>query len=210
MKALRVRETPTPRLPGLLAAGLAALLVATAGPVLARSSDRNQPMEIDAGRTNYSINESQPTVLSDGVHIVQGTLDIHSSRAEIRQRNGEPVRVVLTGSPVKLDQELDNGSPMNATAARIEYNLVDEVLVLTGNVHITQPDNSLASERVVYNMRTGQVTGGGDGAGRVHLRILPKNGAADAGAGGDADAGDDAEDTSRPAAQDADAPPEGG
>ena len=45
------------------------------------------------------------------------------------------------------------------------------------NVDIQQPRGSLAGERVVYNMSTGQVTSGGQGNGRVKMRILPKTGA---------------------------------
>ena len=40
---------------------------------LARTSDRNKPMDIDAGRSDYSMDDSRPTTLSGGVVITQGT-----------------------------------------------------------------------------------------------------------------------------------------
>jgi lipopolysaccharide export system protein LptA len=102
-------------------------------------------------------------------------LRINASRADITQRNGDPVRAVLTGSPVKLSQQLDNGTPMNAAASKVDYDLHADIVVFTGNVSIQQPSGSLSGQRVVYNMKTGQVTSGGQGSGRVKMRILPRN-----------------------------------
>ena len=45
----------------------------------------------------------------------------------------------------------------------------------TGNVAITQQRGTLNGERVVYNMKSGQVESGGSGNGRVKMRILPKS-----------------------------------
>ena len=162
-----------------LPASLLALLLVAAAPsiALARSSDRNQPMDIDAGNADYSMNESRPTVLSGGVIIVQGTLRIDANRADITQRDGDPVRAVLTGGPVKLNQQLDNGTPMSAVASKVDYDLTTEIVVFTGSVSIQQPSGSLSGERVVYNMKTGQVNSGGQGSGRVKMRIQPKNAA---------------------------------
>lgn len=156
---------------------LALLLVLVLAPAsaLARTSDRNKPMDIDAGRSDYSMDDSRPTTLSGGVIITQGTLEIRADQAVIHSANGEPVRVVLTGSPVTLKQELDDGRPMNAVAKKVDYDLKTEIVVFTGAVNIRQPTGSIAGERVVYNMKTGQVQGGGENAGRVKIRIEPKN-----------------------------------
>lgn len=159
------------------ASALALLLALVALPpaVQARSSDRNKPMDISADETDYVLDDRRPTVLTGNVAITQGTLDIRARRAEITQRGGEPTRAVLSGNPVKLDQQLDDGTPMSATAAKVDYDLTTEIVVLTGNVILRQPRGSLSGERVVYNMRTGQVQSGGKGEGRVKMRILPRN-----------------------------------
>lgn len=158
------------------ACGLAVLL-ALANPQSAdaRSSDRNKPMLIDAGQTSGTLDDSTPTVLSGGVTIDQGTLHVEAAKAVLSTAGGEVSSAVLTGEPAQLEQELDDGTPMTAVADRIDYNMRTEVVVLTGNVVIEQPRNSLRGDRVVYNMRTGQLTSGGEGAGRVRMRILPKN-----------------------------------
>lgn len=142
---------------------------------LARSTDRNQPMDIDAGQQKGSLDDRTPTVLSGGVTIVQGTLNVVADQAVITTTGGDISRAVLTGRPAKLKQQLDDGTPMNAAANQVDYNLRTEVVVFTGNVNIQQPRGSLSGERVVYNMKTGEVTSGGQGSGRVKMRILPRN-----------------------------------
>ena len=142
----------------------------------ARQSDRNQPMDIDAGHTEGTLDNRSPTVLSQGVIITQGTLHIESDRAEIHVRDGDIDRAVLTGSPVQMRQEMDDGSPMHARAQRVDYNLASDVITLTGNAHIEQPRGTIAGQRIVYNMVTGQVeSGGGGDQGRVKMRINPRS-----------------------------------
>jgi len=143
----------------------------------ARSSDRSQPMDIDAGSQSGALDDRTPTVLSQGVTINQGSLKIEASTATISTRGGDPVRAVLTGGPVKLSQQLDDGTPMNATAGRVDYDLTTEVVVFTDNVKIQQPRGSLSGPRVVYNMKTGMVNSSSDSTGRVKMTIQPRRAA---------------------------------
>lgn len=150
-----------------------AVLLASAG-AQARQSDRNQPMDIDAGHQAGTLDDSAPIVLSQGVVITQGSLNIEADRAEITTRNGDPVRVVLSGTPATMKQEMDDGSPMTARGNRIDYNIVDDTMVLTGNAHVEQPQGNMRSQRIVYNMQTERVEAGGEGAGRVQMRLQPR------------------------------------
>ena len=78
---------------------------------------------------------------------------------------------MLTGRPAKLKQQIDDGTPMSAAANQVDYDLRTEIVVFTGNVSIQQPRGSLSGQRVVYNMKTGEVNSGGQGSGRVKMRI---------------------------------------
>jgi len=169
---------PAKSLAVALLVGAGALLALAAPGAWARSSDRSQPMDIDAGNSSGALDDRTPTVLSQGVTISQGSLKIEAGTATITTRGGDPVRAVLTGGPVKLNQQLDDGTPMSATAGRVDYDLTTEVVVFTGNVNIQQPRGSLSGPRVVYNMKTGQVESSSDSSGRVKMRILPRSGAA--------------------------------
>ena len=80
MKGLPASSLAT--VPALLLAAALALPQAAS----ARSSDRNQPMDIDAGHGDYSLDDSKPTTLTGGVTITQGSLNISASTAVMRMR----------------------------------------------------------------------------------------------------------------------------
>ncbi|MFC6839068.1 lipopolysaccharide transport periplasmic protein LptA [Xanthomonas theicola] len=162
-----------PTLPAKLAL-LALLLPAVA---MAKSSDRNQPMTIDS--TNQSgnmLDDNGKVRYAGNVVIVQGTLEIHADAADLFRANGEIDRVVLTGKQATLKQQLDDGSPMDAVADTIDYKVGTDTVVLTGNYRMTSPKGTNAGQRMVYNTRTGDMQGGGDGT-RVRTVIQPKSAA---------------------------------
>ena len=158
-----------------LLASAALLLLLPLADAGAKSSDRNQAMTIDSGSQSGNMEGNGKTVLGGGVVVTQGTLEIRSAAAEIYMADGEISRSVFTGKQVKMKQQMDDGTNLNANAANIDYNLRTEVVVFTGNVKIQQARGTLNGERVVYNMKTGQVESGGSGNGRVKMRILPKS-----------------------------------
>lgn len=149
-------------------------LLVTGFAVSAKSTDRNQDMTIDAGAQSGTLIGDGKTTLSQGVVITQGTLDLRSSDAEIYMKDGEAVRAVFTGKQAKLKQQLDDGSWMDASADRIDYDIKAEVLVMTGNYHVKSARGTNAGQKMTYNTRTGEMNSGGDGT-RVRTVIPPKN-----------------------------------
>ncbi len=162
-----------PMLPAKLAS--ITLLVALLAPGLAwsKATDRNQPMNIDAGHQLGSIDGNGKTTLSQGVIITQGTLELRSAEAELYMTNGEIVRAVFTGKQATLKQQLDDGTWMNAVADRIDYDIKAENLTLIGNYKVESERGTNAGQRMVYNTRSGAMQSGGDGT-RVHTVIQPK------------------------------------
>lgn len=153
---------------------IAAIALILVGNASARDSDRNQPMDIDAGRQEGTLDGNSINVLSGGVVITQGTLDIRADRADIHQSGGEVVRAVLTGKQAVLKQQMDDGSPMTAKADRIDYAMTTDVIVLTGNYTITTPRGTTSGQRLTYDLKSGRVESGGD-SGRTKIRIIPKS-----------------------------------
>ncbi|ATD68293.1 MULTISPECIES: lipopolysaccharide transport periplasmic protein LptA [Luteimonas] len=154
------------------------LLAALAVPMgaAAKSSDRNQPIDVDAGTSDCSVSDERlPCLLTSGVTITQGTLEIQATRADLRRSNGEFQRVILNGSPVKMKQQMDDGGWVDATAAQADYNMPSDTVVLTGNAVVNQPgQGKIEGQRIVYNMSTGRVQGGGEGQGRVRMQFQPR------------------------------------
>ena len=151
--------------------------LAVSGAAGARSSDRNQPMDTEAAHQSGTFSGNSVNVLSGNVHITQGTLDVRAGRGELTMRDGEVVRAVFTGTPVVMTQEMDDGTPMTARAATIDYDVKGQTAVFTGDVEIQQPRGTMNGSRVVYNLKTGNIDSGGEGNGRVRMHILPKTAA---------------------------------
>jgi lipopolysaccharide export system protein LptA len=153
---------------------LAVLLAGFVAPAWALKTDRDQPMDVAADRLETS-NQTGLARLIGNVRITQGSLVAESATAEVQRNDaGEIARAVLSGSPARLEQALDEGGRLEAVARNIDYDLVAGVVVLTGAVVITQPQGAIRGERVTYTLETGQMVGDGEGGdGRVRLRINP-------------------------------------
>lgn len=154
------------------------LLCLCAGSAWAKSSDRDQPTNIQAGSSDCFLSASGSCILTGNVVIQQGTLDIRAAKADLRRAgNGDIETIKLTGSPVKLKQQTDDGGWMNATSSQIDYDLSTDTVVFSGDAVIVQPGKgSISGERIVYNMATGQVRSGeAAGGGRVNMTFEPSN-----------------------------------
>lgn len=166
----------------------AVLLLTLLLPALAfaRSTDRNQPLQIEATGLDTVLTDDGQTRLT-GVTIVQGTLRIDAADATVTRAKGEITRLLLEGSPAKLEQENDNGQLMKARARRIDHDPVTEIIVLTGAVEVDQGTDTLRGEKLTYNTKSGQLTGdgagGGDGKIRMTIQPKPKPATSDAPAG---------------------------
>ena len=158
-----------------LLASAALLLLLPLADAGAKSSDRNQAMTIDSGSQSGNMEGNGKTVLGGGVVVTQGTLEIRSAAAEIYMADGEISRSVFTGKQVKMKQQMDDGTPMTAKADRIDYDMVADVIVLTGNYTVTTQRGSTSGQRLTYNLKSGQVDSGGVESGGVKMRILPKS-----------------------------------
>lgn len=160
--------------PSLPASAALLSLLLLSGLALAKTADRNQPMYLDSDRQTGVMDGNSTTVLSGNVSLKQGTLDISAQRAELTQQNGDPSRAVFTGKPVKLKQQLDDGSWMDAVADRVEYDMASETITFIGNYTVKSPRGSNSGQRMVYNTKSGNMESGGDGT-RVRTVIQPKS-----------------------------------
>src|SRR5688572_29201233 len=93
--------------------------LAFALPAAAKSTDRQQPMDVKADQSSALLGDDSVSTLTGNVEITQGTLKVNADRADIQQAEGGIREVVLTGNPARLHQIADNGDPTDASAARI-------------------------------------------------------------------------------------------
>lgn len=154
---------------------LAALLAPLSVPatLLAKTSDRQQDMNIESDKFEGDNTGNGKATYSQNVVVTQGTLTINADVGTVYMRDGAMNQAVFTGKPVRLKQQLDDGTWMDAQADRMEYDMTGEVLTLIGNYNVTSAKGSSSGQRMVYNTKTGAVQAGGDGT-RVKTVIKPK------------------------------------
>ena len=159
--------------PILRASFFAGALLLAPTLALAKASDRNQPMSLDAGHQVGSLEGNGIITMSGGVIVQQGSLDIRSQTGQVTMKNNDITRVVFTGAPVTLKQQMEDGGMMTATANRIDYDLVNEIVTFTGDYTVKTAKGSNSGQKLVYNLRTGNMESGGDGT-RVKTVIQPR------------------------------------
>lgn len=146
-------------------------------PAVARESDRQQPMSVEADDIDAAMEDTSESKLVGNVLITQGTLRIAAGSATISRADGEIRRVVLEGQPASMQQDNDAGVTMKATAHKIDYDVTGESVVLTGNVAVDQGADTLRGERITYDLKNGRLNASGTGtgpSGRIRMTIQPR------------------------------------
>ncbi len=144
------------------------------GTAAALSSDRRQPIDIEADGVELNEAKAQSTY-TGRVEIRQGSMHLWADRVLVRHRARRPQHFLATGKPVRFEQQLDDGGLVKARARRMEYDISSEEIVLQGQAVLEQGKDRFASDRIVYDRKRGLVKAGARAKGRqrVHISIDP-------------------------------------
>lgn len=156
-------------------AWLAALCLLIPVAAQALSTDRDQPINIQADRVNLQEKRGYSEYLGD-VEMTQGSMVLKADRVTIYQRDGHLQKVQASGNPAHFSQLPDGGETrIQAQAHEIDYDAITGRLVLTGKARVVQGANTFAGARIDYDTRHATVSAskGGTGQGRVHATIQP-------------------------------------
>jgi lipopolysaccharide export system protein LptA len=155
-----------------LVAGI--MLLFQPGPVVALESDRQQPLEVHADTTDGNLGDGK-AVLKGNVEIRQGTLLVQADVAEVEKVEGRVRKVILTGKPVHLQQEIEDQGLVTAEARRVEYEVASGIITLTGAADVVHPQYQVRGETLMYDMNLQHFQGnGGDGNGRIRIQLDPE------------------------------------
>lgn len=152
---------------------LACVIALAQTPAHARQSDLAKAIDVRADKSEYDEKAGTQT-LSGNVEITQGTMKIKADKISISLQDNALSKIEGTGSPIRFEQENEEGELMQGEAKRIIYDAVEGTLILQGSATLTQPRQNLVSEQITFNSRTQKVSaeGGGD-SGRVTIQIQP-------------------------------------
>lgn len=160
---------------------LAALLLCLlALPAQAERRDREQPIQLDAGRVLLD-EAKQESVFEGGVRLTQGTLLIRAERITTREDGEGFQRISASGNPALFRQRYEGSdSYAEGQAARIEYDTRLEQVDFYGNARIRRGRDEISGGHIRYNTRTevfeaaGNAAGSASGDGRVRAVIRPR------------------------------------
>lgn len=174
---------------GQRTSSLFCLLAILSSPgVLALSTDRNQPINIEANRAEAD-NAKRITIYYGDVVITQGTLKITGETVTIEYDDQDRLtKLVSEGAPARFRQLPDGkvDAPKNyqvAHASRMEYYAREDLIVLLGDAVYGQGGDQVAADRIVYDSVNSKMkaesraAAGSDGeqpSSRVKIRIDPK------------------------------------
>lgn len=186
-------------------------LWATATPLRAQDSTTADPtpsrpelrpavrpaIVIDAERNFYDL-RSGVTRFEDNVSITRGAMEVQADRGTIRQASGQITEVELEGRPSTWRDRLDDGSIVTGEASMIHFDVIANIVTLTGNAIIRHEQGEFTGDELVYDLTAESLAGRSTGNERVRVVIEPDamsdprptpppngTGAADAGTGTD-------------------------
>lgn len=154
--------------------GLAALAVCASA--CARSSDREQAIEVSADRTLLS-QDKGIAILTGHVQIKQGSLLASGEHGKgVLDPQGNLQRMDIDGTPARFQQQLDDGSMVHGSAASVTYIVSANTVILAGDAIVVQEGKGrFQGAKLTYRTDSGEIAGdGGGGDGRVHMSFPPR------------------------------------
>jgi len=155
--------------------GAVLLLAIMPFSALGLSSDRNQPMTIEADRA--TLNEKTGNSVYEGnVHVQQGSLVLQGSKMTVQLNDNTIGKIILTGSPATWKQRPDGkDTDQHAEAGRIEYHATEDRIILLEDARVWQSGaEEFRSDRIVFDLKNNTVNAGGSTSGdRVRITLQP-------------------------------------
>ena len=141
----------------------------------ALSTDRNQPMSIEADRVELDDGKGI-SVYHGNVKVTQGTLVLTGETMMVYNKGDQVDKVVMEGEPATYQQRPDNkDKDVRAKALRMEYYTDPEHIILLKDAEVEQEGDRLRSERIEYDVVKDKVKAGTDQPNeRVHITIQPR------------------------------------
>lgn len=139
-----------------------ALALLTPATAVALSTDRDQPIEIEADSAEAD-DAKKVTIYRGDVIIVQGSLRITGSEVTIYySKDGDFTKMITTGSPSRFRQLPDGQEDVDANyqraqASRMEYYKEKDLIVLLGDAVYGQGGDRVAADRIEYDSKNSRM-----------------------------------------------------
>ena len=158
-----------------LKSGLALALLLASPLASALPEDRDQPIQLEAGRGQLD-QKTGVSVYEGNVVISQGSMRLTADTATIHVKDGGFQRMEATGNPVTLRYQPAVDKPeIRGTSRRVEYDVAKARVTMSGGARLTQGRDTFTGEHVEYDLKNDVVRARGAGAnGRIQFTIQPQ------------------------------------
>lgn len=129
-------------------------------------------LDLETGSSTYKGN----------VSIIQGSIKLTGEKVTITRKNNEIHNIRVEGNPARYLQDENTDNRVHATSQHMKYIAQKNRLVLTGDASLEQADQTVKSQRIVYDTQNKFIIAGkrsspeqtGD---RVNITLTPKKNA---------------------------------
>ena len=149
------------------------LLATLPGAALALSTDRDQPVHIEADRGELD-DVKGVTIYEGRVVVTQGSIKITGDRVVLHYDDQRDIsRAEAVGKPATYQQLSDGETePLKARALRMDYQVKDGVIDLYDDASVLQSGNSLFGNRITYDTLNERVKASRSGSGEDRVRVI--------------------------------------
>ncbi len=141
------------------------------GSVLALSTDKDQPIDIEADSVDLD-DRKGISVYQGDVVVTQGSIRVTADKVTVHHQAHKPDRLEADGNPVTFRQRPDGkDTDIEGEAKRVEYEVDSELLYLIGNAVLTQGADSFKSDRITYDRTKAKVLAGAVAKGKERVRV---------------------------------------
>jgi lipopolysaccharide export system protein LptA len=155
---------------------LVGIMILFCSKAMGLESDGDQPITIDSNSATYNERKGTSTYVGNVIS-VQGSMTVRSSKLIAYLSDGDVVKLVWTGSPVRFKQKQDGKKEdLVGKSLRLEYFPDKSEMVLIDKAVVTQGNNTYNSDLIKYNSKTSMVRAGNkkSDSQRVHVVLKPK------------------------------------
>lgn len=139
--------------------------------------DREQPLHIQADTSTFNY-KTGTNVYEGHVEMKQGTTQLIADRVLTQNNKAHQLKEAVAYGINRLAQYSTipkiGDPPFHAEAKTIKFYPLSAMIILEGNVFITQGDNSFKGNLIIYNMTTQVVTAPASQGERATMVINPK------------------------------------
>ena len=143
----------------LVLSSIVAVLVVASHSTLSQTDSDEAKIRLvgNTAQANLADGDSSWSFNGD-VRLERGSMTLTADRMIVKRNEGEIVEVVAEGAPVQFTQSEPN--LVTASSSSMSYSVIDQKIMLSGDVTLLQDGNQIRGERIEYDVSAGELIAG--------------------------------------------------